>query len=409
MSRPAVVVDDVAKKFKLFHERHDSLKSTILSGRRARYEEFWALDGVSFEVREGSTIGLIGENGSGKSTLLKCMARILLPDRGRITISGKVSALLELGAGFHPDLSGRENVYLNASILGMSKKEVDLRFDDIVSFAGLERFIDTPVKNYSSGMYVRLGFSVAINVEPEVLLVDEILAVGDEEFQERSAEKFAELKRSGCTIVVVSHSLDQMRSICEEVVLLEHGKLVAIGKSGEIVDKYLGHVRDDRRAREAEERARYRALVPTDEPAEIPLVSCFELLDDEGHPTSTARSNDPLTVRVTYDARRIGEPVRVALSIYRTDGAHVVSLNTGYGIAMGEAGEDGSVTVDYRIPSLPLQTGVYEWSLALHDTDMLHIFERAERLRFDVTPGDFHDQRGLVDLGGEFVTRGSVS
>jgi ABC-2 type transport system ATP-binding protein len=182
---PVITVDHVSKRFRLYHERNQSLKASVLRGGRARFEEFWALDDVSFEVPEGSTFGLIGENGSGKSTLLKCIARILRPDKGSISARGKLSALLELGAGFHPELSGRENVYLNGSILGLSKKQLDERFDEIVAFAGIEHFIDTPVKNYSSGMYVRLGFSVAINVDPDLLLIDEVLAVGDAEFQRK--------------------------------------------------------------------------------------------------------------------------------------------------------------------------------------------------------------------------------
>ena len=182
----AVVVEDVHKRFRLEHDAATSIKGAVLRGlRRGSVEEFWALKGVSLEVPEGSTFGLVGHNGSGKSTLLKCLARILRPDRGRIHIEGRMSALLELGAGFHPELSGRENVFLNAAILGLPAAEVRRRFDDIVAFAGLEHFIDTPVKNYSSGMYVRLGFSVAINIEPDVLLVDEVLAVGDEEFQQK--------------------------------------------------------------------------------------------------------------------------------------------------------------------------------------------------------------------------------
>jgi ABC-2 type transport system ATP-binding protein len=177
-----IEVRDVSKRFRLYHERNQSVKAAIMRGGRARYEEFWALDEVSFDVEEGTTFALVGENGSGKSTMLKCLARILRPDKGTVSVDGTMSALLELGAGFHPELSGRENVFLNGSILGLSKRELERRFDEIVGFAGLERFIDMPVKNYSSGMYVRLGFSVAINVDPDVLLIDEVLAGGDEEF-----------------------------------------------------------------------------------------------------------------------------------------------------------------------------------------------------------------------------------
>ncbi len=203
----AISVEDVSKNFRLYTERNQSLKAMAMSRTRVRYEEFPALRDVSLEIPAGVTYGLIGENGSGKSTLLKCMARILKPETGRIRTEGKVSALLELGAGFHPELSGRDNVYLNGAILGLSKKQLAARFDDIVGFAGLEHFIDTPVKNYSSGMYVRLGFSIAINVDPDILLVDEVLAVGDEQFQRKCAEKFADLKHSGKTVVIVSHAL----------------------------------------------------------------------------------------------------------------------------------------------------------------------------------------------------------
>src|SRR5690349_15644695 len=219
----AIKVDGVSKRFRLYQERNTSLKATVLRRKRAVYKELWALQDVSFEVAEGQTFGLIGHNGSGKSTMLKCMAKILTPDRGSITTRGKISALLELGEGFHPELSGRDNVYLNASILGLPKKEIDRRFDEIVDFSGLEDRIDTPVKNYSSGMYIRLGFSVAINVDPEILLIDEILTVGDESFQRKCSQKFDDLKDAGKTIVIVSHGLGSVKELCDEVALLDHG------------------------------------------------------------------------------------------------------------------------------------------------------------------------------------------
>ncbi len=206
IERPlAVEVLGVSKKFRLFKERNNTLKGTIMRGRRVIAEDFWALRDVSFEVYQGETFGLIGENGSGKSTMLKCMTKILRPNQGVVTVTGKVSALLELGAGFHPELTGRENVFLNGAILGLSQKELRRRFDEIVDFAGVGAFIDEPVKNYSSGMYVRLAFSVAINVDPDVLLIDEVLAVGDEAFQRKCNEKLAELRNQGKTIVFVSH------------------------------------------------------------------------------------------------------------------------------------------------------------------------------------------------------------
>src|SRR4029079_249675 len=269
--------------FRLYHERNQSLKIAVLRGGRARFEEFWALQDVSFEVPEGTTFGLIGEDGSGKSTMLKCMAKILRPDKGSIEAFGKISALLELGAGFHPELTGRDNVYLNGAILGLSRKELNARFDTIVDFAGLEQFIDTPVKNYSSGMYVRLGFSVAINVDPDILLVDEVLAVGDEQFQRKCSEKFAEFKESGKTIVIVSHALGTMRALCDEVALLEHGALIDVGPAGQIVDEYLGEVHRDRAA-DGAHGVRWGSGEA--------LITDIEMLDAAGNSVTTVRTGD---------------------------------------------------------------------------------------------------------------------
>ena len=225
----AVSVQGVSKSFRIYHDRNQSLKAAVLRRKRATFEEFWALRDVSLEIPEGKTFGLMGHNGSGKSTLLKCIAKILQPNEGSITSRGRMAAMLEVGSGFHPELSGKENVYLNGSILGMSKQEIDGKFDTIVDFAGVGDFIDQPVKNYSSGMYVRLGFSVAIHVEPDILLVDEILAVGDMQFQEKCREKFAEFKDEGRTVIVVSHGLGEMRTLCDEAAWLDHGKLVEVG------------------------------------------------------------------------------------------------------------------------------------------------------------------------------------
>lgn len=234
----AVSVENVSKKFRLYHERNQSLKSTIMRGRRSVHEDFWALKDVSFDVPEGSTFGLIGSNGSGKSTLLKCLAKIYYPESGSITANGKIAALLEVGSGFHPELTGRENIFLNASILGMSKREVSARFDEIVDFSGVEEFIDQPVKNYSSGMYVRLGFSVAINVNPDILVVDEVLAVGDAEFQAKCRSKFSEFRQSGKTVILVSHDMSTVKAMCDHVAWLNHGTLVTAGAADRAIAAY---------------------------------------------------------------------------------------------------------------------------------------------------------------------------
>jgi ABC-2 type transport system ATP-binding protein len=234
----AVTIDGVSKKFRLYHERNQTLKSAIMRRRRSVYEDFWALRDVSFAVPEGSTFGLIGSNGSGKSTLLKCLAKIYFPTSGAISYRGRMAALLEVGSGFHHELSGRENVYLNGSILGMSRKEIDRKFDEIIDFSGVEQFIDQPVKNYSSGMYVRLGFSVAISVEPEILIVDEVLAVGDAEFQEKCFQKFRDYREQGRTVILVSHSMGSVRAMCDQVAWLNKGQIMTVGEAGATIAAY---------------------------------------------------------------------------------------------------------------------------------------------------------------------------
>lgn len=238
MTDAAVTVDHVSKRFRMYKERNDSLKSMVMRGKKSVHEDFWALKDVSFEVPQGTTFGLIGKNGSGKSTLLKCLAKILWPEEGSITARGKQASLLEVGSGFHPELSGRENVFLNGSILGMSRKEVTRKFDEIVSFSGVGHFIDQPVKNYSSGMYVRLGFSVAVAVTPDVLVVDEVLAVGDATFQKRCRTKFKEMKEEGRTVILVSHSMSTVKDMCDDVAWLNEGELKMIGKTNDVVKAY---------------------------------------------------------------------------------------------------------------------------------------------------------------------------
>ena len=393
MTADVITVENVSKRFRLYHERNQSLKISMLRGRRAQFEEFWALRDVSFEVQDGLTFGLIGENGSGKSTLLKCIAKILRPDSGRIRVTGKVSALLELGAGFHPELSGRENIYLNGSILGLGKRELDRKFDEIVGFAGLERFIDTPVKNYSSGMYVRLGFSVAINVDPDILLIDEILAVGDEHFQRRCNEKFADFKREGRTILIVSHALGSVRNLCDRVALLDHGRVKELGPANEVIDAYLGNVHTDR-SEPTEDGARWGS-------GEVQL-SRVEVLGAGGTPTSWVRTGALATLRLHYSARTpIRRPV-FKVVVTRMDGIDVSGLNTRDSDCILEeiAGEG---YVDLVIDHLPLLPGTYDISASVHDFTQLHDYDvRHRALRFDVEPGDHPGAVGIVTMGGEW-------
>jgi ABC-type polysaccharide/polyol phosphate transport system ATPase subunit len=394
---PAISVHEVSKRYRLYHERNQSLKATVLRGRRAKYEEFWALRDVSLEVPQASTFALIGENGSGKTTLLKCMAKILRPDGGTLETRGKISALLELGAGFHPELSGRDNVYLNGSILGLSKKEIRRRFDDIVAFAGLEHFIDSPVKNYSSGMYVRLGFSVAINVDPDILLVDEVLAVGDIEFQRRCIEKLVELKARGKTIVIVSHSLDSVRNLCDAAALLEGGKLRRVGPATAVIDEYIGDTLPDRVA-DGEFGARWGSGEGA--------IDRIELLDADGSPSRRVRTGDPVTFRLHYSTRRpIEEPV-FGLALHHIDGVYLCGPNTrDAGLVPDRV--DGSGVVDLRVDRMLLLPGTYDVGATLCDPTLSHVYDQRHRaFRFDVEHGEPREEFGLVSLGG--VWEGTV-
>jgi ABC-type polysaccharide/polyol phosphate transport system ATPase subunit len=238
----AIDVKNITKSFKVYLDRSDNLKDFIIHSNRRKFENREVLKGISFKVKKGEAIGLVGRNGCGKSTTLKLLTRIMYPDTGEIKINGRVSSLIELGAGFHPDMSGRENIYINASIFGLSRKEIDRRVKKIIAFSELEDYIDNPVRTYSSGMYMRLAFSVAINVDADVLLIDEILAVGDANFQAKCFQKLRDIKESGTTIVIVSHALGQIESICERSIWIANGKIKAEGEPRKVHREYLQYM-----------------------------------------------------------------------------------------------------------------------------------------------------------------------
>lgn len=238
----AIEVNDIQKSFKVYFDKSNLLKERVLFWKRNRYERRDVLKGISFSVRKGEAVGLVGHNGCGKSTMLKLLTKIMYPDFGTIEMKGRVSALIELGAGFHPDMSGRENIYTNAAIFGLTKKEIDKKIDDIIAFSELAEFIDNPVRIYSSGMYMRLAFAVAINVDADILLIDEILAVGDAAFQEKCFNRLKEIKAQGTTIVIVSHSLDQIEEICERSIWIDGGRIRAEGEPEKVHAEYLEYM-----------------------------------------------------------------------------------------------------------------------------------------------------------------------
>jgi ABC-type polysaccharide/polyol phosphate transport system ATPase subunit len=371
----AVEVRDVRKIYRRYGRRKSfgTLKSALLSGgvlRNLRPDTtFLALDGVSLDVEAGRTVGIIGRNGSGKSSMLKLIAGIGKPTSGTVRVSGRVSALIELGAGFHPEISGRENVFINGMMLGLSKAEIARRFDDIVSFAELGEFIDEPVKTYSSGMYMRLGFAVAINVDPDVLLVDEVLAVGDEAFTHKCLEKFADFKRRRKTIVLVTHTLDLVTRLCDDAVWLDGGKVRASGDPKRVVDAYLLEVAS------TENRPRTEALPDAaatpdsngagrwgSREAEIEQV---ELLRADGQPAHVFDSGQPMRIRARVRAPRPLQDFVFGIGIFTADGVCCFGTNTDIeGGVPRELSGSGEFTVD--IDRLDLVAGAYKLDVAVH-------------------------------------------
>ena len=393
MTAPAVVADGVTKVYRRFLHQHQfrTLKSALLTGSLITDlrpdETFTALDGVSFEVPRGTTFGVIGENGSGKSTLLKLLAGITKPTRGALRVAGRISALIELGAGFHPEISGRENVAINGIMLGLTRREVDERFDAIVDFAELREFIDAPVKTYSSGMYMRLGFSVAIHVDPDVLLIDEVLAVGDEAFTRKCLDKIGEFHRRGKTIVLVTHSLGLVEKMCDDALWLRHGRKAGVGDPKRVVDAYLTYVAGGEEALLARDQAPAPAPEAETKPEgyregrwgsrEVEITR-VRLVDDRGQERHVFASGEGVTLRLDVEARSEVEDFVFGVGIFTAEGVSVYGTNTHIEdwVPRRAAGR-GEVSLE--LSDLRLVEGTYLLDVAVH--------------RRDGTPYDYH--RGL--------------
>ena len=341
----AIEVRNVTKKFKVYLDKGHTIKEKVLFSSRRKYEERVVLDGISFDVKRGEAIGLIGKNGCGKSTTLKLLTKIMYPDSGTIEMRGRVSSLIELGAGFHPDMSGRQNIYTNASIFGLTRKEIDDRLDSIIEFSELENFIDNPVRTYSSGMYMRLAFSVAINVDADILLIDEILAVGDANFQAKCFERLRKIKNSGTTIVIVSHAMGQIEQICDRSIWINDGKIKAMGESGEIGNRYLDYVMNgaesivhETASENAEQDIQEEVIEnPQDEPEIIKelgnkfVTIASVYFEKEGRRISnnTFKPEDSVTLVMEY--KRNNQDITEAvfgIRIYRDDRADCYGTNT---------------------------------------------------------------------------------
>jgi ABC-2 type transport system ATP-binding protein len=389
MAQGDVVVDGLWKTFRIYHQRSSTLKQAILRRGRDVYEEFWALRDVSFEVPAGTTFGLIGANGAGKSTMLKVLSRILVPDKGAVRAEGRVSALLELGSGFHPELSGRENIFLNGTILGMTHADLVRRLDSIVEFSGLEHAIDNAVKTYSSGMQARLGFAVAVSIEPDILIVDEVLAVGDEQFQRRCLERMDELRSGGRTAIFVSHSLGQVQQICDRTVWLDKGVVAADGETADVIGAYLRSVMGDTRVD-----SRGRERIGSGE-----VTLDVDLLVD-GKRSTTLTSGDGLTVRLSWSCEQAMNDLRFVFRIHSADGI-VVAGDRLHHDGVSQLGP-GNGFFEYSISKLALVPGAYHISASVEDRHTGHVYDGGRRLAtLDVVPrGSELDSLGYFGLEG---------
>jgi homopolymeric O-antigen transport system ATP-binding protein len=378
MSYPPIFPDDiirldnVAVHYRAAQERIGTFKEYAIRWLKGqiRHQSFRALDDVSLDVQKGEVFGLIGKNGAGKSTLLKLVARVLRPTMGRVWVKGRVAPLLEVGAGFHPELTGRENIYLNGAMLGFSRREIDARFDRIVEFAELGDFIDAPLRTYSSGMWARLGFSVATDTRPEVLIVDEVLSVGDEAFQRKSFERIQSFREKGTTILLVSHNMDAIESMCQRAVWLDHGKVVALDSAQSVVAQYLGRVRKNEAERvgqtllDSEHRWGNRKIE----------ITHVQIMNDQNVEESIFYTGQALVLRLEYVAHQPLQSPVFGMAIHRNDGLHITGPNTAFArLDLGLV--QGSGVITYTIPSLSLLEGLYHISVASTNRDDTEMFD----------------------------------
>mgnify|MGYP005787245051 CR=1 FL=1 len=351
-TRIAIEVNHISKSFRVYYDKGHTIKDQVVSSKRRKYENREVLKDISFSVKRGEAIGLIGHNGCGKSTTLKLLTKIMYPDKGTITMRGRVSSLIELGAGFHPDMSGRENIYINASIFGLTKKEIDRRLADIIAFSELEEFIDNPVRTYSSGMYMRLAFSVAINVDADILLIDEILAVGDVNFQAKCFNRLREIKAQGTTIVIVSHSLGQIEQICDRSIWIDGGVIRAEGKPRDVHPEYLDFMGEKREESIQKENERLKKKLEQEESdhntsereanndSEIKAeekkrwgngfarIKNIYLLNDEEKPQTVFKTGDNIKIVIEYDVTKSIDNAVFGIGIFRGDGIQCYGTNT---------------------------------------------------------------------------------
>jgi ABC-type polysaccharide/polyol phosphate transport system ATPase subunit len=400
MRAGAVVASAVSRRFLVYPQRQVTLKEAIVRRRHLRRTEIWAVRNASFEIEPGEAVGVVGRNGSGKTTLLRMIAGIFRPTSGRLEVAGQVASLLELGAGFHPDFTGRENVYMNGAIHGLKRKYVTDKMDEIVSFAELERFIDVPVRTYSAGMYMRLGFSIAAHLDPDVLLLDEVFAVGDESFQRKCMGKILDLKERGRTLLFVSHSAPAVERLCERAILLNGGEVVADGPARDAIAQY-------HRMLAAEESPAERGAGLREWGTGEARVVGVSLEDGEGEERRQFLSGQALVVRLGIEATEAIPPPRITIEFRDANGS-LLGVNEAEADELGWDGSPGAVELLFSSSRLPLADGRFQLSVALSRPDSTRQFHRLDpALEFTVFPDA--DQRGWFRFEGEWSLVSSPS
>lgn len=394
----AINVTNITKKFKVYLDKGHTLKEKTLFRKRRAYEERNVLNGISFHVKKGEAIGLIGHNGCGKSTILKLLTRIMYPDSGTIEMQGRVSSLIELGAGFHPDMSGRENIYINASIFGLNKSEIDSRVNDIIEFSELEDYIDNPVRTYSSGMYMRLAFAVAIHVDADILLIDEILAVGDAAFQAKCFNRMREIKASGTTIVIVSHSLGQIEEICERTIWIDKGKIHQQGVPREVHRAYTEYMSKRMADRE-------KSVPKVENPPEVQyekavIIKSVKLKDGKGNEKTSFVTGEPAILECEFESKtNQKEKVSIELVIVRNDGLECYETNTfREGFALMDL--KGSGMFRCKIDKMNLITGEYWIEMAIRKPDAFPYDYKEKAYKFTMSSVD--RERGIAKIDHEW-------
>ncbi len=401
---PAIEFNNVSKRFVLHTDERKTVQERVIGllHRRPPGEEFWALRDVSFNVEPGQSLGLVGHNGAGKSTALKLITRILEPSSGSVHTQGRIAALLELGSGFHPELSGRENVFLYGSLMGLGRREMERKLPEIVEFAAIGAFIDTEIKHYSSGMYTRLAFAVATAVDPDILITDEVLAVGDEAFQRKCMERIYGFRRAGKTIIFVSHALETVRALCDVAVWLDHGVAKASGGASEVIDAYLAEVNRQEQERLAAEHGHEPdvAASPFRRGSREVEITRVQLLDAAGKEQPVFQTYAPLTIRIHYQAHTPIEAPVFGVGIHHESGIWLSGPNTAFDQLTIER-VSGAGVVDYTVASLPLLAGRYNVSAAVVDASQIHIYDLHDRLYPLVVHSDGASERyGTLALAG---------